>query len=89
MKNGITIVLSIPVLVAGALFLWNSVLTEPAKAQNVPSADQATTNEVVLANRILASPELGILDAWGHVSARSKTNPNHYFISRLRFAGCR
>ena len=26
--------------------------------------------------------ELGVLDAFGHVSVRSKTNPNHFYISR-------
>jgi len=70
------------VFVVGSLFLWNLVSTESAKAQNVSPADKATIDDLVYANRILASSELGILDVWGHVSARSLTNPNHYFISR-------
>ena len=36
---------------------------------------------------MLASPELGILDAFGHVSVRNPRNPNHYFISRYISAG--
>jgi HCOMODA/2-hydroxy-3-carboxy-muconic semialdehyde decarboxylase len=45
------------------------------------ASDQAVINDVVLANRILASRELKILSAYGHVSARSRQNPNRYFIS--------
>ena len=45
-------------------------------------AEQALVEELVLANRILGSKELGVLDSYGHVSVRSKANPNHYYISR-------
>ena len=44
--------------------------------------EQKLRDDLVLANRMLASQELGFLDAYGHVSVRSLTNPNHYFISR-------
>ena len=33
-------------------------------------AEQALVEELVLANRILASKELGVLDSYGHVSVR-------------------
>jgi ribulose-5-phosphate 4-epimerase/fuculose-1-phosphate aldolase len=36
---------------------------------------------------MLASAELGILDAFGHVSVRNPRNPSHYFISRYISAG--
>ena len=36
---------------------------------------------------MLASKELGILDAFGHVSVRSPRNPSHYLISRYVSAG--
>ena len=36
--------------------------------------------DIVVANRVLA--EHGVIDGYGHVSARSATNPNRYFISR-------
>jgi len=45
-------------------------------------AEQALVEELVLANRILASKELGVLDSYGHISVRSKANPNHYYIAR-------
>jgi ribulose-5-phosphate 4-epimerase/fuculose-1-phosphate aldolase len=43
--------------------------------------------DLVLANRMLASQELGVLDAEGHVSVRNPANPNHYFITRYVSAG--
>jgi HCOMODA/2-hydroxy-3-carboxy-muconic semialdehyde decarboxylase len=36
--------------------------------------------EIVIGSRILA--EFGVLDGFGHVSARSPTNPNHFLMSR-------
>ena len=38
--------------------------------------------EVALANRILGNE--GVLDAFGHVSARHPTDPNRYLLSRAR-----
>jgi HCOMODA/2-hydroxy-3-carboxy-muconic semialdehyde decarboxylase len=38
--------------------------------------------ELVIANRILAHE--GVLDAWGHVSARHPSQPGRYLISRSR-----
>jgi HCOMODA/2-hydroxy-3-carboxy-muconic semialdehyde decarboxylase len=38
--------------------------------------------ELVVANRILAHE--GVLDAWGHVSARHPSHPGRYLISRSR-----
>jgi ribulose-5-phosphate 4-epimerase/fuculose-1-phosphate aldolase len=58
-----------------------------ASASETASADQAVIDDLVLANRMLASRELGILDAFGHVSVRSPRDPNHYFISRYVSAG--
>ncbi len=51
------------------------------------SAQQETINNLVLANRMLSSRELGILDASGHVSVRDPNNPNRYYISRYVSAG--
>ena len=38
--------------------------------------------DLVVANHILA--DQGVVDGFGHVSARSAANPQHYFISRSR-----
>jgi ribulose-5-phosphate 4-epimerase/fuculose-1-phosphate aldolase len=45
-------------------------------------AEQTLVEELVLANRILASRETGVFDSYGQISVRSQTNPNHYYISR-------
>src|SRR2546425_5474343 len=59
------------------------VLTTTA-AQRSPNTppEKALIDDLVLANRMLASPQLGFLDAFGHVSVRSRTNPNRFYISR-------
>src|SRR5882672_2693147 len=42
--------------------------------------------EIVTANRILARE--GIVDSFGHVSARHPDNPQHYLLSRARAPDC-
>ena len=41
--------------------------------------------ELVTANRILANE--GVVDSFGHVSARHPDNPQHYLLSRARAPG--
>ena len=53
-----------------------------APQQAAPLAEQALLEDLVLANRILTR-EVGILDVQAHVSARSKTNPNHWYMARF------
>ena len=50
--------------------------------QAAPLAEQALLEDLVMANRILTR-EVGILDIQAHVSARSKTNPNHWYMARF------
>jgi HCOMODA/2-hydroxy-3-carboxy-muconic semialdehyde decarboxylase len=52
--------------------------SEPA----APLREQALLEDLVVANRILTR-EVGILDIQAHVSARSKTNPNHWYMARF------
>ncbi|NOT25012.1 MAG: class II aldolase/adducin family protein [Acidobacteria bacterium] len=47
-----------------------------------PLPEQELLEDLVLANRILTR-EVGILDIQAHVSARSKTNPNHWYMARF------
>jgi len=50
-------------------------------AQNDPAADdEARIADIVTASHILANE--GILDSFGHVSARSAKNPEHFFMPR-------
>jgi len=73
---------------------WKQLMTPRISGPNsIPRADAGRTspdetiNDLVLANRMLASMELGILDSSGHVSVRNPRNPNRYFISRYVSAG--
>ncbi|MCL6683181.1 class II aldolase/adducin family protein [Sphingomonas alba] len=73
-------------MVLGALLL---LAAAPAPAQSLPGVAAAATRlgvdprvieDLVVANRILAHE--GVLDAYGHVSIRHPTRPNHYLIAR-------
>lgn len=47
-----------------------------------PIAERALLEDLVVANRILTR-EVGILDIQAHVSARSQTDPNHWYMARF------
>lgn len=49
--------------------------------------EQALIEGLVLTSRMLTRPEVGVMGAQGHVSVRSQTNPNHYYIPRYVSAG--
>ncbi|OFW50526.1 MAG: hypothetical protein A3G77_00325 [Acidobacteria bacterium RIFCSPLOWO2_12_FULL_68_19] len=77
----------------GTLFLWGCASeprAEETRTGETPAAaahpEQALLEELALANRILAR-EADILDIQGHVTARSRTNPNHYYIARFLSPG--
>src|SRR5258707_7516377 len=55
----------------------------PARAQApgpVAGVDPVLLEDIVIGSRILA--DFGVLDAFGHVSARHPTNPNHFLMAR-------
>jgi 3-hydroxy-2-methylpyridine-4,5-dicarboxylate 4-decarboxylase len=56
-------------------------LASPARAQS-PAADpdEARIADVITASHILTNE--GILDSFGHISARSAKNPEHFFMPR-------
>jgi HCOMODA/2-hydroxy-3-carboxy-muconic semialdehyde decarboxylase len=43
-------------------------------------AEAGLSEDIVIGSRILA--DFGVLDGFGHVSARSPTNPNHFWMAR-------
>ncbi len=51
-----------------------------APASSIPGVDPALVEDIVAGSRILA--EFGVLDGFGHVSARHPTNPNHFLMAR-------
>jgi ribulose-5-phosphate 4-epimerase/fuculose-1-phosphate aldolase len=63
------------VLLAGSL--KTSAQTPSA---SLPGVDPALLEDIVVGSRILA--DFGVLDGFGHVSARHPTNPNHFLMSR-------
>jgi len=46
----------------------------------VPGVDDGLLEDIVVGSRILA--DFGVLDGFGHVSARHPTNPNRFLMSR-------
>jgi ribulose-5-phosphate 4-epimerase/fuculose-1-phosphate aldolase len=69
------------VMALAALFGLAAVRAQTAtSAGAVPGADVALIDDVVTGSRVLA--EFGILDGFGHVSARHPTNPNRFLMSR-------
>lgn len=82
-----TLTLAGAMLFAPAAWLLWSTSPVQTRAQSATSPDQAVITDLVLANRILASEEVGVLDVYGHVSYRSRTNPTHFFIARNMAGG--
>jgi len=51
-----------------------------AQADPIAGADDAVIDDIVTGSRVLA--DFGVLDGFGHVSARHPTNPNRFLMSR-------
>jgi ribulose-5-phosphate 4-epimerase/fuculose-1-phosphate aldolase len=62
-----------------AMLLFAALAAAPSRAQT-PDPDEARIDDLIVASHILAHE--GILDSFGHVSARSAKNPNHFFMPR-------
>jgi ribulose-5-phosphate 4-epimerase/fuculose-1-phosphate aldolase len=62
--------------------LLASLIETTAQTPSTPVAgvDAALLEDIVVGSRILA--DFGVLDGFGHVSARHPTNPNHFLMSR-------
>jgi ribulose-5-phosphate 4-epimerase/fuculose-1-phosphate aldolase len=57
------------------------LIATPLRAQDAMSAvPRELLDDIVVGSRILA--DLGIVDGFGHVSARSPANPKHFLMSR-------
>jgi HCOMODA/2-hydroxy-3-carboxy-muconic semialdehyde decarboxylase len=67
---------------AAALALLAGVADASAQTPSAPVAgvDAALLEDMVIGSRILA--DFGVLDGFGHVSARHPTNPSHFLMSR-------
>jgi ribulose-5-phosphate 4-epimerase/fuculose-1-phosphate aldolase len=64
-----------------ALFAAALLVAAPSRAQSpAGDADEARIADVITASHILTNE--GILDSFGHVSARSAKNPDHFYMPR-------
>jgi ribulose-5-phosphate 4-epimerase/fuculose-1-phosphate aldolase len=67
-------------LVATALLAARLDVSAQTRSASLPGVDPALLEDIVVGSRILA--DFGVVDGFGHVSARSPTNPNHFLMSR-------
>jgi ribulose-5-phosphate 4-epimerase/fuculose-1-phosphate aldolase len=67
-------------LLAVALLFGLGETRAQAPAVPVPGVDAALIEDIAIGSRILA--DFGVVDGFGHVSARHPTNPNHFLMSR-------
>ena len=69
------------VMALTALFELAEVRAQTATSVSpVPGADAALIDDIVTGSRVLA--DFGVLDGFGHVSARHPANPNRFLMSR-------
>src|SRR5579864_1711119 len=68
------------VLVAVVLLAGRLDVSAQTPSATLPGVDPALLEDIAVGSRILA--DFGVLDGFGHVSARSPTNPNHFLMSR-------
>jgi ribulose-5-phosphate 4-epimerase/fuculose-1-phosphate aldolase len=67
-------------LVAMVLLAGSLETSAQTPSASLPGVDPALLEDIVVGSRILA--DFGVLDGFGHVSARHPTNPNHFLMSR-------
>jgi HCOMODA/2-hydroxy-3-carboxy-muconic semialdehyde decarboxylase len=72
--------LRLGVLVAIALLAGRLDASAQMPSASLPGVDPALLEDIVVGSRILA--DFGVVDGFGHVSARHPTNPNHFLMSR-------
>ncbi len=76
--------LAAPAVIAAVLGLSPAALAQAPAASTVTpeQADARIVADLVLANHILA--DQGVVDAFGHISARSVKNPRHYYMGAAK-----
>jgi ribulose-5-phosphate 4-epimerase/fuculose-1-phosphate aldolase len=67
-------------LVALALLGGSFKASAQTPSASLPGVDPALLEDIAVGSRILA--DFGVVDGFGHVSARHPTNPNHFLMSR-------
>jgi ribulose-5-phosphate 4-epimerase/fuculose-1-phosphate aldolase len=67
-------------MVTLALLSGASPTSAQMPSASLPGVDPALLEDIVIGSRVLA--DFGVLDGFGHVSARHPTNPNHFLMAR-------
>lgn len=67
-----------PLLIGTACLLAVAALV----GQTNPQPETSLINDLVIANRVLASEHMNVLDAYGHVSARSRRDSERFYVAR-------
>jgi ribulose-5-phosphate 4-epimerase/fuculose-1-phosphate aldolase len=60
--------------------LSSLAVSAQAQTSSIPGVEAALLDDIVTGSRVLA--DFGVLDGFGHVSARHPANPNHFLMSR-------
>jgi ribulose-5-phosphate 4-epimerase/fuculose-1-phosphate aldolase len=68
------------VFVVAALLAGHLEASAQTPSASLPGVDPVLLEDIAVGSRILA--DFGVLDGFGHVSARHPTNPNHFLMSR-------
>jgi 3-hydroxy-2-methylpyridine-4,5-dicarboxylate 4-decarboxylase len=70
------------VMMTSAILIIGLIFAVPAHAQSVAASDtdEDRIQDIITASHILTNE--GILDSFGHISARSTKNPDHFFMPR-------
>ncbi|WP_298113301.1 class II aldolase/adducin family protein [Bradyrhizobium sp.] len=68
------------VVAVAALLVGRGEMSAQTPSALLPGVDPALLEEIAVGSRILA--DFGVLDGFGHVSARNPANPNHFLMSR-------
>ncbi len=71
-----------PMIIAVSTAVFTFLSTALPQSRSSSALEQSLIDDLVLANRMLASSEAGVLDAYGDVSVRSRTDHNHFYIAR-------
>src|ERR1700692_4815547 len=79
-KTGLRTRLALGAAVALALLSGLSQTSAQTPATPIAGVDAALIEDIVIGSRVLA--DFGVLDGFGHASARHPTNPNHFLMSR-------